>query len=79
MNMSNGCRRNEAILHVLCILDGFINVLEKSLVVLDFLVNIHPFNGRIGLSMVLVRDWTECWDGRLSCGFILRLLGKILS
>ncbi|GJR99080.1 hypothetical protein Tco_0315589 [Tanacetum coccineum] len=43
-------RRNKAFLHMLCILDGFLDVLEKSVKMVNFLLYLVSGSGRLGLS-----------------------------
>ena len=57
--MSDRGRRNEAILHVLCILDCFLNILMEGLEILYFLVDIFSFHERVRLSIDLVRVRVE--------------------
>ncbi|GJW30347.1 hypothetical protein Tco_0047222 [Tanacetum coccineum] len=48
--VGDGGRRNKAILHKLCILDGLLDVLEKGVKLVKILLNLVSSHGWLGLS-----------------------------
>ncbi|GKB21645.1 hypothetical protein Tco_0855568, partial [Tanacetum coccineum] len=54
-------RKNKAFLHMLCILDGFLDVLEKSVKMVNFLLYLVSGYGRLGLSTQYTPREVDSW------------------
>ncbi|GJU71133.1 hypothetical protein Tco_1262538 [Tanacetum coccineum] len=58
----DGGRRNETFLHLLCILDGFLDVLFKSVKLAKFLVYLVSSHGWLGSSTQLTPREVDRWE-----------------